>query len=27
MEKGAVDWEEESVAKKFVVYLEENLKP
>jgi len=26
-EKGAVDWEEESVARKFVVYLEENLKP
>jgi len=26
-EKGAVDWEEESVVRKFVVYLEENLKP
>ncbi|KIK81342.1 hypothetical protein PAXRUDRAFT_15281 [Paxillus rubicundulus Ve08.2h10] len=26
-EKGAVDWSEESVAGKFVVYLEENLRP
>ena len=26
-EKGAVDWGEESVAKKFVDYLVENLKP
>jgi len=26
-EKGAVDWGEESVAGKFVDYLEENLKP
>ncbi|KAK7057274.1 chromatin associated protein KTI12 [Favolaschia claudopus] len=26
-EKGAVDWAEESVAQKFVTYLEENLKP
>ena len=24
-EKGSVDWNEESVAKKFVAYLEENL--
>ncbi|TFY62553.1 hypothetical protein EVG20_g6662 [Dentipellis fragilis] len=27
VEKGAVDWSEESVAGKFVVYLEDNLKP
>ena len=26
-EKGAVDWSEQSVASKFVTYLEENLKP
>ncbi|KAI5997639.1 chromatin associated protein KTI12 [Pisolithus orientalis] len=26
-EKGAVDWSEQSVADKFVVYLEENMKP
>ena len=26
-EKGAVDWTEESVADKFVTYLEENMKP
>jgi protein KTI12 len=26
-EKGAVDWSEESIAQKFVTYLEENLKP
>lgn len=26
-EKGIVDWDEKSVAKKFVVYLEENIKP
>ena len=26
-EKGAVDWSEASVAGKFVVYLEENVKP
>ncbi|KIO07320.1 hypothetical protein M404DRAFT_941220 [Pisolithus tinctorius Marx 270] len=26
-EKGAVDWSEQSVADKFVVYLEENIKP
>lgn len=26
-EKGAVDWAEESVANKFVTYLEENFKP
>jgi protein KTI12 len=26
-ERGAVDWAEESVANKFVTYLEENLKP
>lgn len=26
-EKGAVDWAEQSVATKFVTYLEENLKP
>lgn len=26
-EKGAVDWDEESIAHKFVIYLEENLKP
>ncbi|KAL5523665.1 hypothetical protein ACEPAG_7838 [Sanghuangporus baumii] len=26
-EKGTVDWSEEKVAEKFVVYLEENLKP
>lgn len=26
-EKGSVDWSEESVAQKFVQYLEENLKP
>jgi protein KTI12 len=26
-EKGAVDWSEESIANKFVTYLEENLKP
>jgi len=26
-EKGTVDWGEESVARKFVDYLEENLKP
>lgn len=26
-EKGKVDWSEESVARKFVVYLEENVKP
>lgn len=26
-EKGAVDWSEESIADKFVTYLEENLKP
>ncbi|KAJ7647410.1 chromatin associated protein KTI12 [Roridomyces roridus] len=26
-EKGAVDWGEESVANKFVTYLEENMKP
>lgn len=25
-EKGAVDWSERSIAQKFVVYLEENLK-
>ncbi|KAA1471698.1 chromatin associated protein KTI12 [Dentipellis sp. KUC8613] len=27
VEKGAVDWSEASVAQKFVVYLEDNLKP
>ncbi|TFY81486.1 hypothetical protein EWM64_g2530 [Hericium alpestre] len=27
VEKGGVDWSEESVAQKFVSYLEENLKP
>ncbi|KAI0044213.1 chromatin associated protein KTI12 [Auriscalpium vulgare] len=27
VEKGAVDWSEESVADKFVTYLEENMKP
>ena len=26
-EKGAVDWTEESVAEKFVTYLEENMRP
>jgi protein KTI12 len=26
-EKGTVDWDEESVAKKFVDYLEERMKP
>lgn len=26
-EKGAVDWSEESIAGKFVAYLEENLRP
>lgn len=26
-EKGTVDWSEESIAAKFVTYLEENLKP
>jgi len=26
-EKGAVDWAEESVANKFVTYIEGNLKP
>lgn len=26
-EKGAVDWSEESVADKFAVYIEGNLKP
>lgn len=26
-EKGAVDWSEQSVANKFVLYIEENLKP
>ena len=26
-EKGAVDWSEGSIADKFVVYLEENIKP
>ena len=26
-EKGAVDWSEESIANKFVTYLEESLKP
>lgn len=26
-EKGAVDWSEESIAEKFVSYIEENLKP
>lgn len=26
-ERGAVDWSEECVAEKLVVYLEENIKP
>lgn len=26
-ERGTVDWSEESVARKFVMYLEENVKP
>lgn len=26
-EKGAVDWSEDSIAEKFVTYLEENLRP
>lgn len=26
-EKGSVDWSEESIADKFVTYLEENIKP
>ena len=26
-EKGAVDWSEESIADKFITYLEENMKP
>lgn len=26
-EKGAVDWSEEKIADKFVVYLEENMRP
>ena len=27
IEKGAVDWSEESVAEKFCAYIEENIKP
>ena len=27
IEKGAVDWSEESVAGKFAAYIEENVKP
>lgn len=26
-EKGSVDWSEESIAEKFITYLEENMKP